>query len=77
MATDLQGSIACNLACFRSGKNGTKASIRRDGVLPLTDQARQAQDQGVISVIGSNCGSTRAMMNAFYCLDVQYCEAEF
>lgn len=39
----------------------------------LTDQARQAQDQGVISVIGSNCGSTRAMMNAFYCLDVQYC----
>lgn len=31
VATDLPGSIACNLAGFRSGKSGTKASIRRDG----------------------------------------------
>jgi hypothetical protein len=31
VATDLPGSIACNLAGFRSGKHGTKTSIRRDG----------------------------------------------
>lgn len=63
------------LADWEKAVNDQSALLRAPSqrIKELTDQARQAQDQGVISVIGSNCGSTRAMMNAFYCLDVQYC----